>query len=367
MAKPKANAGTEVIQKNAAIPVPFTYEEFKVDILETFLFYVRSIGWITNPETAWKLTGAPSDGNDSELLAVESAAYLGLEYQHIQATQFATVLTSLYQYAYFGRQDMSQGEMGGETIYNWIAALLEDAESGAMASEWAGFDYRSQDSARRCGQVAELANARSVLEGGEGFYAYFQRGKKSGESSREGELTVRQMAILAGMEEMSIRAAANPKRPSPLKTHSSHGSTRIAIEVAKEWLKSKGRYVPVTRHWTDGEIDLAKQRFACIPDLSNAIEARFKNLAASTSDMGVEKAAKALGLEVYVGFEGQSTIQLDWDRLKDEAYVSTVATAVNLPPQILWLRVRETLAVEELARVTKALRSLTEESINPAD
>lgn len=68
------------------------------------------------------------------------------------------------------------------------------------------------------------------------------------DSTSQDGLTVRQMALLAGMEEMTIRTAASRKGPNYMVSTKDGSRTVFERSVAKEWLKAKGRYTPVQRH-----------------------------------------------------------------------------------------------------------------------
>jgi len=108
-----------------------------------------------------------------------------------------------------------------------------------LAHEWLLRGSNAGLAIFRCRQVVDLANARNILEGGESYFPYFSPNNMA--DSNDG-LVIRQMALLAAMEEMSIRAAANPKRANPLKTIVEGKNTVILIADARAWLESKGLY-----------------------------------------------------------------------------------------------------------------------------
>jgi len=160
------------------------------------------------------------------------------------------------------------------------------------------------------------------------------------------------MALLAGMEEMSIRAAANPNRPNPLPTIEAERQekrTRFAVDVAKNWLESKGRYVPITRQHTGEDIDLKTYQFQSSAEIEYMMTDRI-TLALSGS-AGTALNDKALALCDHDG-----SVRLIPRALSDPDFMNKLATVLQFPPELFALRVRETTAREELARVERGLR-----------
>ena len=325
---------------------------------------VRSIAWMTDPKTAWAITGLPYNDAVGDLTSFEyPAAEFGIKYEDISKTNFAAVLMNMYDFAYLGRQDMSKEKMEDESSYAWITPLLVDLNSGAMGQVWNTYEAEFCRSAAKCVAVAELANARVVLEGGESFFSSFQSGQRSDQDDTSGGLSIRQMALLAGMEEMSVRAAANPKRPSPLITRTTRFGTSVDLAVAKEWLISKGRYVPITKVWGDADIDLTKQRFDNPLELMRVLDARYESVRTKSVNGELESAMHAMGITVSQGLSG-AFLEYDISKIKDEAFLLGLANVFSLPADLLVLRVQEMLAANELARVTKRIRGLIEQPNN---
>jgi len=154
---------------------------------------------------------------------------------------------------------------------------------------------------------------------------------------------------------MSIRSAANPKRANPLKTYTEDGGTRVNIEVAKEWLKSKGRYVPVTLFYSAGDVDLTKRRFADFEELWFALNARFLMIA-DRDGLDVMK-TKLATLGISVG-KGVNREYLDIDELAyaDDQLMASLAQMLELPSELLVLRCKEIGATQQLVEIEKQLR-----------
>lgn len=339
--------------QGGGFPVPFTLDAFREDILEVFVHYVRIIGWMTDKKTAWAVTGSSLEMRESFFDPDNRASDIGLTFNDIRKTPFALTLEQLYEYAFFGKLDTSAESMSDESIYTWLTGIVCDALNGFVAMEWDNYGAAIHASINRCAVVAEVANARHVLEGGESFFNYF--GPQSKHEFSYDALTIRQMALLTGMEEMSIRAAANPKRATPLKTYSADGGTRIALEDAKAWLQHKGRYVEITRFYSAGEVDLTKQRFLNITDVLNALTSRFRMLGESKGFDVLQPRLEKLGIKVLKGFVLPYMNDEDIN-VADEALMRQLAEALELPPDILVLRIKELVTSQQLAAIERELR-----------
>lgn len=354
---------TETLTDTSSVnnfPVPFTLDALRQDILFLYFQQVRTMGWMAGSDAVWKLI-------DRKAGVAEQACFdpdtnpkdIEFEYSEIASTEFAMSIEQMYQYAYFGIQDESKESMDDESIHTWISAVLSDLANSRVADVWEAYGVTTVDAAKRCLEVAELANARRVLEGASDNFFYFGGTGKDDDSTGFEALTIRQMALLAGMEEMSIRAAANPKRANPLPTYSDEGRTRIAVDVAKSWLESKGRYVAIKRTFSSGEIDLTKRRFKSLEDLIETINARIHMI--RRRDNTDRKVANLLfdAQVMLKGEHGFSELNIDLIR-DDHAKVEILAEALEFDSKLLGIRIREALANEELAKVDLELREIAE-------
>lgn len=356
MAKTKKSANGVTAQQIGSFPVPFTLEKLKGAILDVFLHHIRTIAWMTDVQTAWRVTGLQSPAPASLLDPDEGPAELGLTYEHIRKSDFAYAMEHLYEFAYFGKLDESAEPMIYESYYMWVSAIVSDAATGYVALEWDSYGAPICNSAQICVLVAELANARNMLEGGESFFNNFGARYAKEPVVGDESLTVRQMALLAGMEEMSIRAAANPKRANPLRTHEDSG-TRIAFDVAKSWLQSKGRYVPITRYRSTSDIDLANYQFTSSAALIDALEARRDYVCTRDGEEALNERLATLGIS-----EEKTSTHTHWDAIKhnlrNESLMRALAAILELPADLLVLRVQETLAIEQLSQIERQLREI---------
>lgn len=359
MAANKKTAGTQLTDPvTGTLPVSISREELRRNILDLFVHQARIIGWMTSAQTAWAFLGKQKTEGWELFDPDEGTEELGLIYADIEGSSFAKSIEAMYDYAYFGLVDESAEPMTLESIYTWTCAILDDMSGSSVMTEWEGYGTTYTESARNCRRVAEIANARVILEGGEGIF-YFH--SPDGDfAAGDGSLTVRQLALLSGMEEHSIRAAANPKRANPLETYSDEGRTRISIVVAKSWLASKGRYVPIARRNSDGDFDLTSRKFSSVDSLHAAIEARCSFLVLrDNKKTGLRDQLTQIGVPmVQIEDEGRCSLGLERAHLSNHEFLSKLAGTLALDADLLVLRVREAIATEELTLVNSALRQI---------
>ncbi|WP_027776736.1 hypothetical protein [Paraburkholderia caledonica] len=345
----------------------YPVETIRDDIATVFGHYMRTIARVIGTNDShylWRLPQIDVEIETGDLFNPDEAVTdLGLTYEQIHHTDLARYMEALHNFAVHGRLDASIEAMTYESQYTWIADLLMDAAEGHVADQWdsyiGGGGAFISESAGRCLQVAELANARHILENGEGF-SYFSRRRGKKESSDLDRLTVGQLALLADMEEMSVRAAANPKRATPLQTEATPEGTRIARDVAKAWLQAKGRYLPVVQYWSAGEVDLQKRRFKDPHDLLRALDQRRKALIARLEANTLDAALLNAGIVLENAFDGQS---LAWElmtRFDDAAFMTTLAGLLELPAPWLVLRAREATTLARLAKIERELKALSQ-------
>ncbi|TWO71506.1 hypothetical protein FN976_11370 [Caenimonas sedimenti] len=89
-------------------------------------------------------------------------------------------------------------------------------------------------------RVARTAVARHVLEGGQ-RHTGFEDGLPA-----QGYLSIMEVALLANMDERSVRNATNPSATSPLATETLEKRTFVPIAEAKRWLAARKGFVPTT-------------------------------------------------------------------------------------------------------------------------
>lgn len=131
-------------------------------------------------------------------------------------------------------------------------------------------------------RAVQTAVARHILEGGE-RYTDFEAMDGGGYGADH--LSIKEMALLASMDERSVRNACNPKLPGALQTVQVGKRTMVTREEARRWLAGRKSYVPLK---AEGEALELKQETLELP---SDLVARLRKRAES----------KGVTLEAFIG------------------------------------------------------------------
>ena len=229
-------------------------------------------------------------GLDKSTLAEGRDFVWELEPDQIDISKFAitAVMNDLYEYGINGRWDVNNDwiDLVTDTEAFLLGlpsfGLLE--ESGVDRSAWAtGLDV--------CLHVLRSATARWMLDEGEGMPAFVP---SSEGGLRVGFLTLGHIALLANMDEKSVRNAANPKSKDPLKTFSHGSRTYVNTDDAKDWLSRRRGFLPTQYIDKLAERDLAQVGFRSAFDFGSYVRTRREKLGKSHAEIVATVADSAL-------------------------------------------------------------------------
>jgi hypothetical protein len=348
-------------ETTAGFTIPFTKEDLKKDVLDVMLILLNQTRFTffrTNDSEAqlWALLSKkPLENAGVFAMPDKTAADLGLSFQDIESIEMVQTLIELYDYGVHGILDTSISEWddcdGGA---NWLSRILFDLHRSKFLEDWMGYILDDpREAMDRCLFVAELANARLMLEGGrEGFFLG---------SQDSGVLNIRQMSLLSGMTEASVRTLAGPNRKNRLVTKKEGTNTVVAIEDAKAWLVAKGRYVPVRRVSARGAEDLTNRRFVSISDFEGAIFDRRQYLNTQHDSDVVGKRIAESGV-LALQNQGVSALMrqdfLGETQLLNADLMRRLADALELPPDVFALRAAEAATVDKLRSIEELLKQV---------
>lgn len=346
-------------------PIPFILEELKQDILETMMTLLNQARFtflrdLESDTKLWPLLSSKPLEYPSGFANPDNGAKdLGLTFSDIESIELVHSLVHFYNYGMHGILDDSMLEMDdSEGPGNWASRILYDLHRSEFLTDWS--EYRNIDvhaSVARCLLVTELANARLMLEGGtEGFYLGCQD---------EGTLDIRQMSLLAGMTEGSIRTLAGPNRKNALITTKNPVGTGVHIktEDAKAWLKSKGRYISIKRSSARGAEDFTKRKFTSIAEFENAVFERRAFLNVQQGEKVVDSRILNAGVSSMKSNPSSELLRMDAlgeKRLLDVALMARLGEALELPKELFALRASEAATEDKLRSIEQALKQFQE-------
>lgn len=330
---------------------PFTRDQLKADIGTVLLTVARLARFVLSRAEGntdlvlQQLFGRSHQDHGFELGVPEfDWASSGLSYEQVASTGLAESLETLYDLAFLGHVDTDVADLDSESTPSWLSRILVDLDQSHFVAEWDEYS-KCRDSIQRCLQVVETAQARMVLEG----LAESDRFMDWHYPNSPG-LTFRQMSLLSGMTEPSLRTLAGNKRKNPLKTQSDGRNAYIAPEDAKAWLISKQRYVPIKHTSRDGRHDPTARRFHSADDLLVTLDRRLRFMLAEPGADALLKRLKALNISVVQGGAG-ACLSLDEAMLDNAELISGLGEALALPGPLLALRAAEVRALERVRSI----------------
>lgn len=254
---------------------PFTKSELHAEVKATMFVFAHEIGRAYTYNGAFALLGLtppPSESDWADPFLDEGA----FQAFNLSKTWLARELDNLYDYAFEARLS---AKLDFSVVTEDLAHFLRTVQAHAGMDEIAYELTRSDASTRRFQQVMELVYARAVLNGDWPDAGDFSRPLEShGDSPREPALTLHQLALLAQVDEKTLRNAASGSNKHPLKTISVRGRTFIEVGEARRWLEARGQFLPTIYSDRPTTRDLVRQPFVTLKDLADYVRARIAEL-----------------------------------------------------------------------------------------
>lgn len=282
-----------------------------------------------------------------------SLAELEIDYELVRTTALAESMHDLYAFAYHGMYRAGDETMNSESSASWISRILFDLSRSSFVDEWEEY-AKCHTSIEACLTVCETAQARLVLENldaGDRFMDWHTTPATDG-------LSFRQMSLLSGISEPSLRTMANPKRVNALKTRSDKRNAYVEPAEARTWLISKGRYVPLVNADPQGaHMNLTSNSIRSIDELLIRLEQRLHYLLGQDDADGVRQSLQSID-DALLGkrIDGSEYLNLPYDsRLNSEGFLRRIANALQLPADLLNLKYTQLQALATLREVEQRL------------
>lgn len=154
----------------------------------------------------------------------------------------------------------------------------------------------------KCMHTLDLAAARATLSNDDlgGGMLDFGILLTGGAATPAGMIPLRHMALLAGLDEKTVRNLAGPKSKQPLATISVANRTYVDIGVAKEWLRARGALVDTVVVPKNMVRDLSLTGFTSLEDMNTFLAdqtARVTSLEIKPSTLSDEDAQQIAHLK----------------------------------------------------------------------
>lgn len=333
-------------------------EDVQKDVLETMLAMVNQARFAFFRDSGDEhlqplLSSRPTEHESAFANPDLSPDDLGLSWADVSPTAMAMTMMQLYDYGALALEDGTAENLdNSEGSAAWISRLLYDMRRSTFLSEWdSATAGRAAPSVERCLFIAEAAHARLLLEGGEeGFFPT---------EYEVGYLTFRQLSLLSGMTEASLRTIAS--RPSGGLTAERRGNNAFIPALhAKEWLKGRNRYAPIRRMSNTGAAPLTDRKHASKDDFIFALVERVSYL---VDEIGLEIMQQRLQGSQFDTVQktpsGLHAIEVNVQQLLDRRLMESLGQALDLPPKKFALRAAEAVHSESLRRIEQELIGAT--------
>ena len=339
---------------------PFTREQLQEDVGTVLITVARLARWMflrSDRETTAPLLhmlGHSGEGPMRDCLGMPEFDWKSgdFRYDMVATTALAEETEKLYDLAYLGHIDTDVADLCSESGPSWTSRILSDLYESHFVDEWK--EYAScKENIWRCLQVYETAHARLKLEDidRDDLFLDWHDPYLDG-------MTIRQLSLLSGMTEASLRTMASPKRKNPLKTQSDGKNTFVTHADAKTWLIAKGRYVPIKYTSRGGRVDLTRRRFSSADELLQALDQRVRFLLSEPEGEATQRRFEEITPRTLVIGE-RPHLLLEEASLDDSDLITRVGDALGFSGALLALRAVEARALDRLRSVERQIQDLT--------
>ncbi|TCS32917.1 hypothetical protein EDC30_11928 [Paucimonas lemoignei] len=275
----------------------FNKEELRNEIRGYMWALADCLERVYFPKCGWALLGL-----DPKNFKEESISLLKPEAIDIDKFIVTDVLMELYDYGI-------NGERRGD--WNWIDMATDTL---SFIDGLKNFLLLHESSIRfsldLSQHVLAVAHARNLLDEQEGITSVTDEAAV-GLGVRGGVLMLSDVALLANMDEKSVRNAANPKHKNHLKTFNHGSRTYVTAEDALAWLKERRGFKPTVYIPQDAERNLTTSGFLSLADFGAYLLAQRKESGLTPQQVVKAVANPAMTLEALATMEKGEQIHFD--------------------------------------------------------
>ncbi len=331
------------------LSVPFTKAEMLEQLANALLLFVRSTSWVLGGDAAYRLMGWPVGASGGVLLTPDATSFSKVaqdEGQELDLAKFAAYRTfaDLYDYGVLGIAQSPVLPIEDGTEATFAMAFVFDCANSKLL-----FDMQGGGTVElhHCLQTARMSIARQVLDGGRRSFVQYEA------DTLDELLTLPEVALLANMEEGSVRNAASGKRTAEsLRTVTRAGKRYVTPEQARRWLAARRGFRATQSRGHLVAIDLRDRAFLGAWEV-----AEFLRQWAHAQSLTLEELAARIG--VPSGPDPVESRLFDLDVLCDPDIAARLARLIDVDAALLGLRLGECRTAETLATFRRSIERLT--------
>lgn len=219
--------------------IKFTKAEMLEEFREVIYQYARGVSFALNGPIGYQaLFGGERRELDEDVLSFMNPDVNSRTFDQpfsIDDFYVTESVEQFYEYGLIGVRNMGPVESGGGDDWATAYGLIWDTSRSILISESLKGEFVS---AQKCLYAAKAFFARLVLDGNDRTFIY------GDESIPSDMLSIPEVAILAGLDERTVRNATSKSATNRLETDVVDNSIFIPREAALVWLQNKRGFIP---------------------------------------------------------------------------------------------------------------------------
>lgn len=214
----------------------FTKAEMMVELKEIIYQYARGASFALDPEDGYRLLFGKNPANQGDLLHFMNPEIDSVtcdEQFSIERYQATRSIEQFYDYGLLGIRNISPKYVTDATEWTFAYGLIYDTAKSFLLSESLNGESVTNT---KCIYAAKAFFARLILDGSERIYLPDIDGP-------DDMLTIAEVAILAELDERTVRNATSKNATNRLETSVVESNIYIPRESARAWLMNKRGFV----------------------------------------------------------------------------------------------------------------------------
>lgn len=327
---------------------PFTKAEMMDEFREIVFQVARSASFSFGPQAAYRLLFDEVPSNPENCFDIydpeHTAESFGKEFALEQISTYEAV-EQFYDYGLLGIRNMLPLGEGGSNEWTFAYGLIWDAANSFLIFENTN---GTGVTTMKCLHAARAFFARHILDGQKRTFLPENEANDPADM-----LTIREVAILSGLDERTVRNATNKNAVNRLDTATVESSIYIPRESAQEWLSTKRGFIPSRIGNQLPKSVVLNGPFSGAIEAGNYIRTTRESFNLTQNDL-IEKANLTLDPDWVNALE-------DGQISGDETELTAIGNALGLNGKLFALRVIEACQKDGLAKLQNRISSLDNE------
>lgn len=312
------------------------FEEFREIVYQ----YARGVSFVLERDAGYRLLFGKNPDNEGDLShfmnpEVNAATYdQPFSIKHYQATRS---IEQFYDYGILGIRNMLPAYICDATEWTFAYGLVHDTAKSFLIYEASNGDYVT---ASKCLYAAKAFFARLILDGNERTFL-------DGSDGPGDMLTIAEVAILADLDERTVRNATSKNAANRLDTAVVESNIYIPRASALAWLQNKRGFIPTKIGEELPSQVVLNEEFTSVEEAGDFIRANRERLSLDHAAL-----ATTAGKSVTV----KNLKMLESGQIAgDEESLTALGNALGLKGPLFALRLIEVVKKEEMQALRRRI------------